>query len=221
MRLPKILVLTGFGVGCRDVKAGALHAWAPEFGGRKWVLNVRDWPSQNGVFGFWLEMHGICTPRFNRMYELVLFRGRKTRFCPRILVARLHAVALRPALGEREALACEALLVLVGAVAVREQLVAPSRPPAATRRQLSRDPRPRPAGSQCAGGVGFVGAGARGPTRGIVLGAFQAPFSPGRGPQPALNCSCRCDRVTRDGPAALRARAAREQEAFGRACRAC
>ena len=26
--------------------------WAPEFGGRKWVLRVRDWPSQNGVFGF-------------------------------------------------------------------------------------------------------------------------------------------------------------------------
>ena len=26
--------------------------WAPEFGGRKWVLRVRDWLSQNGVFGF-------------------------------------------------------------------------------------------------------------------------------------------------------------------------
>ena len=26
--------------------------WAPELGGRKWVLRVRDWPSQNGVFGF-------------------------------------------------------------------------------------------------------------------------------------------------------------------------
>jgi beta-glucosidase-like glycosyl hydrolase len=26
--------------------------WAAEFGGRKWVLRVRDWPSQNGVFGF-------------------------------------------------------------------------------------------------------------------------------------------------------------------------
>ena len=25
--------------------------WAPEFGGREWVLRVRDWPSQNGVFG--------------------------------------------------------------------------------------------------------------------------------------------------------------------------
>ena len=25
---------------------------APEFGGRKWVSKVRDWPSQNGVFGF-------------------------------------------------------------------------------------------------------------------------------------------------------------------------
>ena len=29
--------------------AGFLQAWAPEFGGRKWVLGVRDWPSQNGV----------------------------------------------------------------------------------------------------------------------------------------------------------------------------
>ena len=26
--------------------------WAPEFGGRTWVSKVRDWPSQNGVFGF-------------------------------------------------------------------------------------------------------------------------------------------------------------------------
>ena len=26
--------------------------WAPEFGGRKWALRVRDWPSQNGVIGF-------------------------------------------------------------------------------------------------------------------------------------------------------------------------
>ena len=28
------------------------NTWAPEFGGRKWVLGVRDWPSQNGAFGF-------------------------------------------------------------------------------------------------------------------------------------------------------------------------
>ena len=28
------------------------ETWAPEFGGRKWVPNVRDWPSQNGVFVF-------------------------------------------------------------------------------------------------------------------------------------------------------------------------
>ena len=34
------------------VAGGAVPAWAPEFGGRKWVLRVRDWPSQNGVFGF-------------------------------------------------------------------------------------------------------------------------------------------------------------------------
>ena len=26
--------------------------WAPEFGGRKWVPNARNAPSQNGVFGF-------------------------------------------------------------------------------------------------------------------------------------------------------------------------
>ena len=30
----------------RDARA---QDWAPEFGGRKWVLRVRDWPSQNGV----------------------------------------------------------------------------------------------------------------------------------------------------------------------------
>ena len=29
-----------------------VKSWAPEFGGRKWVLRVRDWPSQDGVFGF-------------------------------------------------------------------------------------------------------------------------------------------------------------------------
>ena len=34
------------------VLAVHVQAWAPEFGGRKWVLTVRDWPSQNGVFGF-------------------------------------------------------------------------------------------------------------------------------------------------------------------------
>ena len=27
-------------------------AWAPEFEGRKWVPKVRNWPRQNGVFGF-------------------------------------------------------------------------------------------------------------------------------------------------------------------------
>ena len=26
--------------------------WAPESGGRTWVLRVRDWPSQNGVLGY-------------------------------------------------------------------------------------------------------------------------------------------------------------------------
>ena len=31
-----------------------LLAWVPEFGGRTWVLDVRDWPSQNGVF----DSHG-------------------------------------------------------------------------------------------------------------------------------------------------------------------
>ena len=29
-----------------------VDARAPEFGGRKLMLRVRDWPSQNGVFGF-------------------------------------------------------------------------------------------------------------------------------------------------------------------------
>ena len=51
--------------------------------GRKWVLRVRDWPGQNGVFGFWLNRHSICTPRFNRENELVLFRGRKTNSAPK------------------------------------------------------------------------------------------------------------------------------------------
>ena len=29
-----------------------VYDWAPEFGGRKWVLRVRDSPSQSGAFGF-------------------------------------------------------------------------------------------------------------------------------------------------------------------------
>ena len=59
-----------------------VHAWAPEFGGRKWVLRVRDWPSQNGVFGFWLKRHSICTPHFNRKYELIFSGGGKTILPP-------------------------------------------------------------------------------------------------------------------------------------------
>ena len=51
--------------------ARAAATWAPEFGGRKWVLRVRDWPSQNGVFGVWLKRHGIYSPHFNRKNELV------------------------------------------------------------------------------------------------------------------------------------------------------
>ena len=53
--------------------------WAPEFGGRKLVLTVRDWPSQNGVFGSRGKGTDIiikCTS-LNRKYELILFRGQK------------------------------------------------------------------------------------------------------------------------------------------------
>ena len=46
------------------------------------------------------------------------------------------------------------------------------------------------------------------PAKSIVFGPNSAPFSSCRGPQAALKCSCRSDRVTRDGPAALRVRAA-------------
>ena len=45
----------------------------------------------------------------------------------------------------------------------------------------------------------------------VGLGAFQAPLSSCHGPQPALNCSCRSDRVTRDGPVALRVRTAQTE----------
>ena len=40
--------------------------------------------SERGVW-FWLKRNGICTPRFNRKYELVLFPGAETRFYPQIL----------------------------------------------------------------------------------------------------------------------------------------
>ena len=35
---------------------------APVFRGRKWVLNVRNWPSQNGVFGFLGKYTVLYTP---------------------------------------------------------------------------------------------------------------------------------------------------------------
>ena len=41
----------------------------------------------------------------------------------------------------------------------------------------------------------------------VVLGGFQGPFPPVVGPQAALKCSYRSDRVTRDWPVALRVRA--------------
>ena len=46
------------------------------------VLKVRNWPSQNGVFDSRGKMYGIYTPQFNRKYELILFRGRKTILPP-------------------------------------------------------------------------------------------------------------------------------------------
>ena len=78
MRLPKILVLA----------SGLLAGWAPEFGGRKWVLRVRDWPSQNGVLVLVEKAQYLHTPFINRKNELIVFRGRKTRFRPQILEPR-------------------------------------------------------------------------------------------------------------------------------------
>ena len=45
------LSLVGGQRQCFSSVAIGVVRWAPEFGGRKWVLRVRDWPSQNGVFG--------------------------------------------------------------------------------------------------------------------------------------------------------------------------
>ena len=44
--------------------------------------------SSNGVFGSPWKTYGICTPRFNRKYELMLFRGRKTDYGAQILEPR-------------------------------------------------------------------------------------------------------------------------------------
>ena len=45
----------------------------------------------------------------------------------------------------------------------------------------------------------------------MVFGRISGPLSPCRDPQPALNGSCRIDRVTRDGYVALRVRAAQTE----------
>ena len=59
-------------------------AWAPEFGGREWVLNARDGRVRTGCFWFSWKVHGICTPHSNRRkYELILFRGRKADSAPK------------------------------------------------------------------------------------------------------------------------------------------
>ena len=40
-----------------------VEVWAPEFGGRKWVRRVRDWPSQSGVLSsgwkFTVNVHPV------------------------------------------------------------------------------------------------------------------------------------------------------------------
>ena len=38
--------------------------------------------SERGVWFSW-KRYGICTPRFNRKYELIIFRGRKTESAPK------------------------------------------------------------------------------------------------------------------------------------------
>ena len=75
--------------------------WAPDFGGRKWVLRVRDWPSPNGVLWSWLERYRICTPHFTRKNVLILWgpnrvsAGAENRFGPQILDPRLRRLRER------------------------------------------------------------------------------------------------------------------------------
>ena len=50
------------------------------------------------------------------------------------------------------------------------------------------------------------------------FGCISGPLFSCRGPQSALNCSCHCDGVTRDGPVALRVRAAETSTRLGGPC---
>ena len=68
----------------------SVQCWAPEFWGRKWVLRVQAWLSQNGVLCFGCNGTGICTPPFNRKNELIVFRGRKTD-CAKIVTPMQRA----------------------------------------------------------------------------------------------------------------------------------
>ena len=100
MVLPKILVLSNPPSPLSLAHRGTVRpwappthrrgtpTWAPEFGGRKWVPKVRDWPSQNGVLWFRLTRHSTCTPHFNRQNELIRFRGRKIVSAPKLLEPR-------------------------------------------------------------------------------------------------------------------------------------
>ena len=54
-------------------------------GSRIWgqTMGTKLAESERGVWFSW-ERYGICTPRFNRKYELVLFRGRETDSAPKL-----------------------------------------------------------------------------------------------------------------------------------------
>ena len=124
LRLPRLPArLPGPAVAYAWVRGAAarvaVRPGLQNLGGRKWVLNVRDWPSQNGVFGSRGKMYGICTPHFNRKYELFLFRGRKTDSAPQILEPRVRPQRRRAA-RDRAARVCPcARLDLPGKDAMR------------------------------------------------------------------------------------------------------
>ena len=70
-------LLAGMGAAVPITRTWAPRIWGQEMGSE----GSRLAETERGVW-FWLKRHSICTPHFNRKYELMLFRGRKTILPP-------------------------------------------------------------------------------------------------------------------------------------------
>ena len=88
--------------------------------------------SERGVT-FWLKRHGICTPRFNRKDELILFRGRKTDSAPKFWSpgGRYHrfAIPMSRMTGNQKAAQCYNAFKGMGEAVASDSPSIPSSPP--------------------------------------------------------------------------------------------